>query len=232
MDKNFALKLIKKTKEDYNKISAHFSSTRQYNWPDIADAINTLELEKNQKVVDLGCGNGRLFEVLEKYGVEYFGLDISEELINLAKNAYPRGKFVVSDILKTPYKKNEFDAVISIAALHHIPSKKLRRETIEEISRITRPGGKILVSVWYFWNKPEYKKLILQDYIKKIFGISKLDSTDFMMPWKTGDGEEVTTRYFHAWKTKELLKELKKTGFSDLKILSEDKNLIISGIKN
>lgn len=231
MDKNFALNLIEKTKEDYNKISAHFSSTRKYNWPDIAEAINTLNLEKDQKVADLGCGNGRLFEVLEKYKIKYFGLDISEELIEIATNSYPEGKFVVSDILETPYKKEEFSAVISIAALHHIPSKELRRKAIKEIHRIVKPGGKILISVWYFWNKPEYTKLVKKDFIRKILGVSQLDKSDFMMPWKTGEGEEVTARYFHAWKEKELINELKKVGFSGLKVVSKDKNLIITGVK-
>ena len=231
MNKKLSLDLIKKTRDDYNKISTHFSSTRKYNWPEVADAIEGLGIKKDDKVLDLGCGNGRLFEALEKYDIDYYGLDISEELVKIAKKTYPKGNFIASDLLKTPYKDNEFDVIVSIATLHHIPSKKLRREALKEVYRITKQGGKILISIWYFWNKPNYLGKILKSAIKRFYQKDNLEFGDFYSTWKTGKGEILAERYFHAWTKNELINNLKNIGFKKIKEINANflkRNLTIS----
>jgi ubiquinone/menaquinone biosynthesis C-methylase UbiE len=231
MNKKLSLDLIKKTRDDYNKISTHFSSTRKYNWPEVADAIEGLGIKKDDKVLDLGCGNGRLFEALEKYDIDYYGLDISEELVKIAKKTYPKGNFIASDLLKTPYKDNEFDVIASIATLHHIPSKKLRREALKEVYRIAKPGGKILISIWYFWNKPNYLGKILKSAIKRFYQKDNLEFGDFYSTWKTGKGEILAERYFHAWTKNELINNLKNIGFKKIKEINAiflKRNLTIS----
>lgn len=217
MDKDTAKKLIDKTRDDYNLIAGQFASTRKYNWGDFVAALNTFHLQKDAKVLDLGCGNGRVYELLKDMGVQYYGLDISQELVKLAKKSVPKGHFVVGDLLKTPYKDNEFDLIICMATLHHIPSKSARNDALREIYRITKPGGNILITIWYFWNKHFYVKQIFRNFWFQLKGNSILDPGDFSMPWKTGEGKTVTRRYFHAWRKWELSSALKKIHFSNVK---------------
>ena len=219
MDKKTASKLITKTKDDYNLIAEQFSSTRQQNWGEVGRAIKNLNIHNNDRILDLGCGNGRTFDLLKNSQIKYYGLDLSEELIKIAKISIPKGKFTVGDLLQTPYRENEFNVVLCIAALHHIPSKESRRQAMREIYRITKPEGKILITTWYFWNKPHFVKGILKVAFRIIQGKSELDFGDFMMPWKTGDGKMVTKRYFHAWRKIEMKSYLKKAGFKNIKIL-------------
>ncbi len=218
MDKHTAEKLISKTRDDYNLIADQFASTRKFNWGDFANALHSIPIKKGIKVLDLGCGNGRVFELLKDLDIEYYGLDISRELINHAKKNVPNGHFLVGDLLETPYQDSYFDLVLSLATLHHIPSEAARNKAIKEIYRITKPSGYILITSWYFWNKARFLKEIIKTYFKILLNISELDPGDFMMSWKKGTGEKVTERYFHAWGKTELKNILQKTGFEIIRI--------------
>lgn len=218
MNKQTAKKLINKTRDDYNLIADQFASTRKFNWGDFAIALRSLHIGKGAKVLDLGCGNGRVYELLKDLGIKYYGLDISEELINHAKKSVPNGHFVVSDLLKTPYDGNEFDLVLSVATLHHIPSGIAREQALKEIHRILKPEGYVMITAWYFWNKPNYIQEILKSYVAILLGRSDLDFNDFFMIWKNGNGDKITRRYFHAWRKWELRHALKKAAFVDTKV--------------
>ncbi|MEI6266979.1 MAG: class I SAM-dependent methyltransferase [bacterium] len=211
MNKKYAHNLITKTRDDYNLISEHFSRTRYYVWADIEKATESFAL-KNMNVLDLGCGNGRLYEFLTSKGARYTGLDLSPDLIKIAKNKYPKGDFVAGNLLKTPFEDGQFDVIYCIATLHHIPSKELRIEALKEISRILRPGGQIFFTNWYFWNKSKYLKQIRASFLSD----NKLPLGDFFMPWKRSDTIVTTTRYFHAWTKTEMKQLLRKTGFTQI----------------
>jgi tRNA (uracil-5-)-methyltransferase TRM9 len=217
MDKQTAEKLIDKTRDDYNLIAEHFASTRRFNWSDTTEPIKKLGLKKGSYVLDLGCGNARLYELLKIYNIEYYGIDISDELVKMAKKNVPSGLFEIGDILCTPYRDNFFDSVISIAVIHHIPTDELREKAMREIYRITKPGGKIMLTAWYFWETSRYLKLI--DRASK----DELPIGDFYMPWKTGDGKTVTKRYFHAWKIDELHNAIRDAGFINIDVRQSSK---------
>jgi SAM-dependent methyltransferase len=216
MNPRDAQNLIQKTKDDYNRIAPQFDSTRKYNWRDIATVIDNLGIKKGSKVLDLGCGGGRLYEILEKYKIDYTGVDISEKLIKTAGSKYPKAKFFVGDI--TGFEtKDKFDYVFSIAALHHIPSKKLRDRSIKNIKDALNSDGTAIISVWYFWNQSKYVKEIAKQFLK-ITNL-RLPWGDLYIPWKNQRGEVLAQRYHHAWTAR----ELKKYGF---KIVSKNRNLI------
>jgi ubiquinone/menaquinone biosynthesis C-methylase UbiE len=217
MDKQTAQKLINKTRDDYNLIADQFASTRKFNWGDFADAFHSIPLKSGSKVLDLGCGNGRVHELLKDLKAEYYGLDISKELIEHAKKNVPNGHFVIGNLLEIPYHNNKFDLVISLATLHHIPSGVAREQAIKEIYRVTKPGGHILITSWYFWNKPRYVKGIIKATLDTLSNKSELDIGDFMMEWRDGNGKKLTSRYFHAWRKREITKTLRVAGFRDIK---------------
>jgi len=212
MDKTTANKLIDKTRDDYNLIAEQFASTRKFNWSDTMQPIKELRLTEGDKVLDLGCGNARLYELLSVYKIQYYGSDISDELIKIAMNNVPAGQFQVCDMLETPYEDGFFQSVISIAAIHHIPTEEFRQKAFDEIFRITSPGGSTMITAWYFWETKRYLEMI--DSAAKVH----LPYGDFYMPWKTGDGQKITERYFHAWKIDELQNSLTKSGFVDIEV--------------
>ena len=55
---------------------------------------------------------------------------------------------LLCDNLSLPYKDDSFDAVMSIAVIHHIATTERRVRAIRELARILRVGGRIIISVW------------------------------------------------------------------------------------
>jgi len=205
MDKLYAQKILNKTREDYNLIAEDFSRTRQNLWAE----LNIFKdiIKDNNKVLDAGCGNGRLLELFKDKKIEYTGIDISENLIKIAKESHPEINFLVADNLNLPFSDNSFDKVFSIAVLHTIPSRELRSKVLLEIKRVLKPEGNLILTVWDIKNK-EKIKLFFKTLFFKLLGRSKLDFGDALVSWA-----DKTERYYHFFKEKELYGVVEKTGF-------------------
>ena len=206
MDREYAEFLLKKTKEDYNLISDQFSSTRYSIWPELK--ILGEYIKEGDKVLDLGCGNGRLLEIFKGRNVDYVGIDNSEKLIEIAKEKNPAFNFQVADALNLPFPDNYFDKIFSIAILHHIPLDDFRDQFVKEARRILRPGGFLILTVWDLWRKPDSLKRIIKFTILKILRKTKVDFKDVFVPW-----QKTIDRYVHCFTENELKKLAEKAGF-------------------
>jgi ubiquinone/menaquinone biosynthesis C-methylase UbiE len=209
MDLEFAKFILEKTKENYNLIAKEFAATRKEIWEELKFLFE--DLKEGEKVLDLGCGNGRWYKVFKEKRVDYFGVDNSEKLIEIAKENFPDAKFFVGDALNLPFPDNFFNKVYSIAVLHHIPSDTLRMKFLKEAKRVLKHQGKLVLTVWRFVQKEEIFRLVKYT-ILKILGISKLDFKDVFEPW----GKKVV-RYYHCFSKRELENLVKKAGFEILK---------------
>lgn len=205
MDEEFAKYLLEKSRQDYNLIADDFSRTRGRMW----EELRFLEeyITEGEKILDSGCGNGRLLQLLEGREVDYYGIDISQKLIEIAKSRYPDAKFQVADALNLPFPDNFFDQVFTIAVFHHIPSQKFRLQFLNEARRVLNPGGRMVLVVWGLGGR---KRLILflKYAVFKILGKSKLDFGDTFVPWRKD-----TMRYVHYFLKDELKKLAERAGF-------------------
>jgi ubiquinone/menaquinone biosynthesis C-methylase UbiE len=191
MNIDYAKQLIDKTKRDYNLIADDFSRTRNYIWPEITFLFKDIKL--SEKVLDLGCGNGRYYQLLKN--TQYIGVDNSEKLIKIANQKYPEANFQAQDALSLSFEKDSFDKVYSIAVLHHIPSQELRLKFLEEAKRVLKPNGKIIVTVW------------------KLRGLKYFFLKNIFKAWS-----DKTSRYYHLFSKRELANLFKKAGFKIEKI--------------
>ncbi|MBU2598221.1 MAG: methyltransferase domain-containing protein [Actinobacteria bacterium] len=219
MKDKYARYLLKKTKRDYEEIAEHFSETRVKLWKDIIFLADFVK--DGDKILDLGCGNGRLFELFRDKKIDYIGIDLSKKLIEIARDKYknyPNVKFLVRDALDTGFDENSFDLVYSIALLHQIPSKKYRLQSLNEVNRILKSEGFLILTVWNLWQK-KYIKYVLRTFILKlkIPFLTKLDFKDTFIPWKKRNGTTIN-RYFHAFTINELKGLIKKAGFKIIDI--------------
>jgi alkylated DNA repair protein alkB family protein 8 len=202
MHKNYANYLLKKTKDDYNRIADKFSSTRGYISNDILELNSFVNIRDN--ILDLGCGNGRLSEVFKEMNVTYIGTDNSREMIKIAKKKYPKEKFIVSDALCLPFKDNIFDKVFSLSVIQHIPSVELRIKFLKEVQRVLKPKGKLIITAWYI-NQNKIKKYLTEN--------PKFDKGDIFYPFKIPERKIEVLRYIHCFKRDELIKLIEKSGF-------------------
>jgi len=205
MDKNYAQYLLNRTRQDYNLIARDFSSTRRFVWQGLEPLYNYAL--PGEKVLDLGCGNGRLLQIFKEIDIDYTGVDSSEKLIEIAKKTYPNTKFEVADALHLPFSNNHFDKIYSIAVLHHIPSNKLRLQFLEGVKRVLSPNGLFILTVWDLWRWRKFKT-ITKFTVSKILGRSKIDFKDIFVPW-----QKDCQRYVHCFSKKELAGLIEKAGF-------------------
>ena len=193
-----------KTRRDYNLIAEEFSRSRDKLWEELRFLDGYVG--ESERVLDLGCGNGRLYELFRKKNIDYYGIDISERLIEIAKKRYPQAKFWAADALNLPFFDNFFDKVISIAAFHHVPSKQSRLKFLKEVKRVLKPDGTFILIVW---NLNGFNKSLtfLKYGLKKVLKRSSLDFGDAFLPW----GEEIL-RYVHRFSKGELIRLLGEGG--------------------
>jgi len=225
MDKDYAKKILEETRENYNIISQDFSRTRNKFWEEMR--FISKYVNDNERVLDLGCGNGRLYELFQDKTIDYCGVDFSENLIEIAKKRYPQFKFQVADALNLPFPVDYFDKVFSIAVLHHIPSKELRLKFLQEVRRVLKSEGTLVLSVWHF-NSFKNIKFFLKFLFLRIFYREKIDSGDTFIPW----GKKLL-RYVHNFSEKELTEIVKKAGFKIIdvrtinRLKTEESNILI-----
>lgn len=226
MDEAYAQYLLKKTTQDYNLIADHFARTREWIWQEVIPLAG--DIWDGERVLDLGCGNGRLLELFREKGIDYVGVDSSEKLIEIAKKKYqpapsikkgkgplfrPAVRFLVANALNLPLPDNFFHKVFSLAVLHHIPSEKFRLQFLKEVRRVLREGGQLILSVWNLWSRKATWKLLLKYTFLKLIGKSKLDFKDIFYPWKSPRGQIIVQRYIHCFTKPELKNLVQKSGF-------------------
>lgn len=209
-----AEELLRKGREDYNLIAGHFSQTRKYLWEDFKYFGDYAK--EGDRVLDAGCGNGRLSEIFQKIKADYIGLDSSPALIRLAKRLYPGHKFIIGDVTNLPFAENSFDAVFCVAVFQHLPSKELRLKALNSIYRVLKPNGFFIMTNWNLWQK-EFKGLRNKYNLKKVFGLNKMDFNDILKTWKSPAGEVLAERYLHAFSLREIEGLLKECNFKKVK---------------
>jgi ubiquinone/menaquinone biosynthesis C-methylase UbiE len=97
------------------------------------------------RVLDLGCGTGRLTGHLRDLGLDVEGLDLSPGMLAMARRAHPDIVFTVGTATDLPYPDGSQGGVVAFHSLIHVPDEQLGR-AVAEIARVLRPGGTCLVT--------------------------------------------------------------------------------------
>jgi SAM-dependent methyltransferase len=99
---------------------------------------------KVQRVLDLGCGNGRHALYFASQGFEACGIDIAPKAIEWAQEWAAKqnleADFRVGDITALPFEDRYFDVVVSHGVLDHVPLK-VARSAVLEVKRTLKTGG-------------------------------------------------------------------------------------------
>jgi ubiquinone/menaquinone biosynthesis C-methylase UbiE len=96
-------------------------------------------------VLDLGCGTGALARRLAAAGYEVTGVDPSEGMLAVMRERSPEIRAVQASGTQLPFEPDSFDIVLSVATFHHIAEPDAVRATLAEMTRVSRPRGRILI---------------------------------------------------------------------------------------
>ncbi len=163
-----------------------------------ADLLSiTGKISATDSVLEIGCGTGLFTRlVYQKTKAKITATDLSEDLLEEAREKFPAGNFIRDDAMNMQFGNESFDVVIGSSILHHLSLKK----SAEEIYRVLKPGGRMVFA--------EPNMLNPQIFIQK--------NIPFIKKWM-GDSPDETA--IVRWKYKKLLEQ---TGFTNVSIFPYD----------
>ena len=167
-------------KNIYEQIANHFKVTRVFTWSWIDNFI--LSLSRGSSIYDIGCGNGRN---MAYPNYNFIGFDNCENFITICREKNLNVK--LSNMMNIESPSNSADAIICIAAFHHLSSEKHRLQSLSELRRLIKPDGKILLSVW---------SIIQPDKTRRKFD----KYGDTLVKWN-----KKYNRYYYIFQIKEIL---------------------------
>ncbi|MDI3474048.1 MAG: hypothetical protein PWR30_371 [Candidatus Woesearchaeota archaeon] len=137
----------------YKKLGAEnlASLTNEERDKDMLDFISKF-LKKDDHILDLACGYGRITFLLHKQGYNVCGVDISKNLIKEAiKKAEKENlkiRFELGDMLEIPFPSEKFDKVICLwSSFNHLLRKEDQIKSINEMYRVLKDEGLAIIDL-------------------------------------------------------------------------------------
>jgi len=125
--------------------------SRQFNWTTHLRKMlyDKVDMKNMEKILDVGCGIGLIAKEMHELGdIEVHGIDKNEKLIEIAKEKFPGGKFVVGNAEEMPYDDNTFDCTFCQFLLMWV---KYPFQVLSEMKRVTKFGGYVICAA-----EPDY----------------------------------------------------------------------------
>ncbi len=139
-------------KDWYNKRYASQGTNSMRPYEAYPKFLDYLTVAKGKKLLDIGCGTGFLLLEASKRGLKTFGLDISEEAVNIARSVSPDSVVSAGASESLKFEDSTFDYVYCLGALEHFLDIN---KAIQEMKRVAKPDATFCIMVpncnFLFW---------------------------------------------------------------------------------
>lgn len=195
----------------YAERALDFDSSRSRPWQGWTQALAGVPAGSALRVLDLGCGNGRLLAHLRREGFDvtaFVGTDSCAPLIDIARERYAsqRTRFEQAELFDergaSRLPAGAFDVVALMGVLHHVPSAQARRALVQAAFERTAPGGRLVLTVWRFERDSRLSKrtvawtdALASEPELTALDLTQLEPGDTLLQWNKGAR---ALRYCHA----------------------------------
>jgi ubiquinone/menaquinone biosynthesis C-methylase UbiE len=192
--------------KDYNKNILAYDKLNMMKWHHTVMSLIDDDLS-GKKMLEVGCGNGDFSNYLAlNRNATISGLDFSTESIKIAEEKKKvfgavGSSFMVGDAQNISLPDNSYDIIVSCECLEHVPEPQ---KMINEIFRLLKPGGKVVLTTENYFNAYAYYRVYL-----KLIG----------KPFDSGSGVQPLENFFFFW---QVCGMFKKAGFQNLKTNSSE----------
>lgn len=134
-----------KTKKHFDETAADYnnSSDGRFVKPMYKALVAEIEQAGGGKLLDIGCGNGNLFGMVNNDSLELYGVDLSEKMIEEAQAGYSdRAELQVADAERLPFEDAMFNILVCNASFHHYTHPEL---VLAEMNRVAKPQCVLLI---------------------------------------------------------------------------------------
>ncbi len=115
------------------------------NEPLFAEVLRALQIAPGASLLDVGCGSGYAARMAARQGASVTGLDITPQLLEIARERVPQADFREGRMDALPFEDESFDAVVAFNAFQFAddPAK-----AVSEAARVVRPGGLVAATTF------------------------------------------------------------------------------------
>ena len=196
------------------------------------------ELLTGKKIMEIGCGTGEILQRLAAYGYEVSGIDISEEMLRIAKAKYDSLDIKKED-MRIIKNENEFDGVVCVFdALNYLQSFEELKLVFENIRRAIKPSGiflfdllnrKMIDSMFpedIFADDRENMSIIWKHSYNEETDLDKISTSFFIREEKNVYKRYDEVFYKKIYSSKKILQMITEVGFE---LISKEVNIDIAG---
>ncbi|MBI1240905.1 MAG: methyltransferase domain-containing protein [Nostoc sp. RI_552] len=114
----------------------------------IFSASHSLKNQPKPRLLDIGCGNGSLTNLIAQQGYEVIGVEDSKSGVRLAQEKFTDCRFIQGSIYDLPYTEmgGQFDIIISCEVIEHLFYPK---ELVRNTKQLLKPNGRLILTTPY-----------------------------------------------------------------------------------
>ena len=133
------------SRDYFDRHAARYETHRRWRWlrKPQAEAVATLELTADDRLLDVGCGSGKAVREAAPLVARAVGLDLSPKMIAEARRlsqGIAGAEFELGDSEHLPFADGEFTAVLCTSSFHHYPNPG---RAVKEMGRVLGPNGRL-----------------------------------------------------------------------------------------
>jgi SAM-dependent methyltransferase len=226
MDSDIARRRVLLNSAFYQSFARAFAATRERVQPGVERLLELVASAAS--VLDLGCGSAPILGRLAAFGFDgtYVGLDLSPELVRIARSRIAQGLPFQAQALTVDLMKDvwplpggmHFERALLFAVLHHLPGSQARLALLRRARQQLDENGLLLLSNWQFNRSPRLRARLVP-WEAAGFAEGDLDPGDFLIDWRRG-GRGL--RYIHLLEKEERLLLCAQSGFHERQSFPSD----------
>ena len=126
----------------FDRLAPDWDSTNLRNEEVITEILFKGGVREGVRVLDVACGTGVLFPDYQKLGAEIVGIDISENMVRIAREKFPQAQVICGDATDFSFEE-KFDVIMIYNAFPHFDEAE---KLIENLAKALRPSGRLSVA--------------------------------------------------------------------------------------